>query len=249
MSHFSTTNNSHDQRRLRWDACVNVRDVGGYTTNDGRQLRWGALLRADNLCRLTPEGHTALLAYGVRTVIDLRFLDEAQEFPYTLQSATIYRNLPLIDATAVEFVDAAENLQELYRRILESSQAHIAAAIQAIADAEPGGVLVHCHAGKDRTGIVVAMLLTLVGVSYDTIVEDYALSEVYLGSELPRILAENSHDATLHARLTWLLRTPPAAMAATLDYLDTAYGGPRAYLTAAGVTEAQIERIVGRLLV
>src|SRR5436190_18952958 len=63
-------------RRLRWDACYNTRDLGGYVTADGGYTRWGAFVRADNLSRLTPAGQSALIEYGVRTVIELRRADE-----------------------------------------------------------------------------------------------------------------------------------------------------------------------------
>src|SRR5215212_4777488 len=106
----------HSARRLYWDACYNVRDLGGYATVDGGHTRWDAFVRADNLSRLTPAGQSALIAYGVRTVIDLRRADELtiDLNPFAPPSghtcAVTYLNLPLglgADRDGIRAVQAA----------------------------------------------------------------------------------------------------------------------------------------------
>ena len=192
----------HDQpnRILAWDACYNARDIGGYPVGAEQQTRWRAITRADNLHRLTPGGQAALRDYGVRTVIDLRLADELQRHPnpfadqQTSSDMPRYLNLPLHDPEANAAMDLAELTEGEYIVILERSKPLIAAVIQAVADGlEEGGVVVHCHGGKDRTGIVVALLLTIAGVPRETIIEDYTLSEAQL---------EPVHTA-------WLERTEP----------------------------------------
>ena len=181
-------------RRLHWDACYNARDLGGYATADGGRTRWGAFVRADNLSRLTPAGQSALIAYGVRTVIDLRRADELtiDLNPFATPSddprRPAYLNLPLglhADREGILAVQAAgegddASMLELFRLVLDHYWRGIAGVMNAIAAAPEGAVLFHCHAGKDRTGMIAALLLALAGVPNATIAEDYALSQVCL---------------------------------------------------------------------
>src|SRR5690349_22902174 len=174
--------NTRTERRLEWDACYNARDLGGYPTADGMEIRWGALVRSDNLGHLTAIGHTALVEYGVSLIIDLRATWECDSFPHFFQGTCaglpVYLSLPLEqeDDLAKAARDAAGSLQEWNCLVLEQSPAQMAAIVRAVVGAGPGGVLVHCHAGKDRTGLVVALLLALAGVPHQLIAEDYAAS-------------------------------------------------------------------------
>ncbi|HVG01197.1 MAG TPA: tyrosine-protein phosphatase, partial [Chloroflexia bacterium] len=171
-------------RNLAWDACYNAREVGGYPAADGGQTRWQALVRADNLHRLTPAGQAALREYGVRTIIDLRMAHELESHPNPFAApqgandGPRYLHLPLIDLDTDAAYEAAVATQGEYIEIVERSKQLLAKVIKAVAASlEEGGVLVHCHGGKDRTGIVVALLLSLAGVPRETIAEDYAMSE------------------------------------------------------------------------
>ena len=237
-------------RNLAWDVCYNAREVGGYATEDGGRIRWHTLIRADNLYYLTPEGQAALRSYGVRTIIDLRLADELERYPspfdtqQTPDDPPRYRNLPLHDPDTSAVVDAADSMQSGYIAILERNKTLVAAVIEAVSDAlEEGAVLVHCHGGKDRTGIIVALLLSLANVPRETIVEDYALSETRL---------EPLHAAWVEAqtrargqpveRPRWMY-SRPETMRGLLEYLDRQYGGVEGYLEAAGVRQASIEQI------
>ena len=241
-------------RYLAWDACYNVRDVGGYATDDGRQTRWRALVRADDLCRLTPAGVAALRDYGVRTIIDLRSTAEmpmaGHPFarPTAADGSLTYLNLPLLDddnRAGLAAVNAVECTEDMYVCMLEHFRRPIAAIVRTVAQAPAGAVLIHCHAGKDRTGLVVALLLALAGVPDATIAADYALSSTYLQ---PLYETWFSAPAATEAdRSAWWLASPPDAMLAVLATLDARYGGVHAYLSAAGVSPAEIERIRARL--
>src|SRR5579884_3364320 len=131
------------ERRLSWDACLNARDVGGYETSDGHRIRWRALLRADNLCRLTPAGQAALREYGVRTIIDLRTPDELAAAPHPFaqprtDGAMAYLSLPLVDAAdpeQVEKLGAARTQAESYCLVLRECRAQMAVIMRAIAAA------------------------------------------------------------------------------------------------------------------
>lgn len=249
-------------RLLSWDACLNARDVGGYATADGGRVRRRALLRSDSLCRLTPAGQAALVADGVRTIIDLRSPSELDLEPHPFAapeqagaaggaSAGVprYLSLPLFDE---DDMDAWDELAEVddsatfYGRILDLFQARVGRVVAAVADAPAGGVLVHCFVGKDRTGLVTALLLEVAGVPRETIAADYALSDTYLQPLLAEMLAPLEDPAERDSFVrTW--RTRPETMLATLAHLDARYGGVELYLRGAGVTEAQIEHIRGRL--
>lgn len=237
-------------RALAWDACLNVRDLGGLTTADGRRVRRGALVRSDQLCRLKDAGRDALLAHGVRTVIDLRTPTEAAKDPdplwhgqpvdYALipqQSEQLWRELDPIARTRAER-DAL---------VLDRQAVQIVAMARAVAHAAPGGVLIHCLAGKDRTGIAVALLLSLVGVDDAQIAADYTLSVASLAAELEAALAA-APDEEARARIERGYDARAETMLATLAHLRERHGGAEAYLARAGLSAADMRRIRERLL-
>jgi protein-tyrosine phosphatase len=252
-------------RILEWEGCLNVRDVGGLPATGGRRTRSGALVRSDVLSRLTPAGREALLAHGVRTIVDVRSPSETARDAdsYALSKPTVdgderwpaYLNLPFADGheeRAWQYIKAAYEVassrEELNRIDLDSHAKGIAAIVGAIADAPPGGVLVHCHAGKDRTGLVVALLLALVGVADAEIADDYALTALNLEPLIVDWLHQMSEDPAEHARLRALADPRREAMLDTLAYLRRRHGTAERYLLAAGVEPEQIDRLRWRLL-
>ncbi len=237
-------------RALAWDACLNVRDLGGLVTVDGRRVRRGALVRSDQLCRLSDGGRAALVAHGVRTVIDLRNPAEAQQDPDpTLHEQGVdYCLIPQQDDQLWRQPEwVARTRSERDALVLDQRAEHIAAMARAVAGAVPGGVLIHCLAGKDRTGIAVALLLSLVGVSDADIAADYSLTVANLAAELAAALAAAPDDEA-RARLERSYDASAETMLATLAHLRTRHGGAKAYLTRAGLSGADIELIRARLL-
>jgi protein tyrosine/serine phosphatase len=242
-------------RHLNWENCLNVRDLGGYATSDGACTRWRSIIRADNLCLLTPAGAQALIDYGVRTVIDLRSPSEVarETHPFAGEAARdgspSYFNLPLqdelieTDATPM----ATDPLFDLYRENIDRYAANFGAVFKAIAGAPPGGVVLHCHAGKDRTGLVSALLLSLAGVPRQIIAEDYAATDRCLEPMYARIIANSPQEPTRLERLARFLVSPPETMLAVLGHLDARHGGVEAYLRAAGVTRPDVQRVRDRL--
>ena len=240
-------------RRLPWDGCLNVRDVGGYPTVDGARTRWGALLRGDNLCRLTPTGCRALLDYGVRTIIDLHDHAKIEDPPHPFgphgahAGAVTYHNLLFRDPDDA-FLQTVRRerrgLLELYRVTVDRYAPRIAAVVRAVADAPEGGVLVHCNVGKDRAGLVAALLLALAGVPDATIAEDYALSDLYLR---PLYQARARAQGLDEAVLLESSRSRPETMLGLLAHLQAAHGGARAYLLAAGLPPDDLNRVRRRL--
>lgn len=172
-----------NKRILDWDGCVNVRDLGGLRTYDGRMTRWGAVVRSDTPARLTVTGWSALYAYGIRTIITLRTygMEEDQLNISPPYSDLITVQIPIEDITEKEFVQQCVNTglwctPLYYQDALRRWPERHAAVISAIAQARPGGVLFHCIRGNDRTGIIALLLLALAGVMPEDIIADYELS-------------------------------------------------------------------------
>ena len=250
-----------DPRILQWDACLNVRDLGGLPTSDGGTTRWGALVRADSLCRLTNAGCRALVAHGVRTVVDLRFPEEVAKANHPFRderfaSGVRYRNVPIntgrdpaLDADLFAAFAAAPSLVEIYRLDLDANPKGLARIAAAIAQAPEGGVAVHCELGKDRTGVVVALLLALVGVPEEVIADDYALSMQGLQPGFARWLAEEApQEPRERARLSRRGRAEAATMWQTLAYLAERYGGSERYLLAGGLPPSDVATLRRRLV-
>jgi len=242
---------------LLWDACYNVRDLGGLPTTGGRRTRSHALIRSDILARLASAGKQALIDYGVATVIDLRWPGEVAEEPSAFAMGRpqpgepAYRILPVENRNSpdIEQIDSAPTQAEKYTLTLDLCQSELAEIVGAVAVAPAGGVLFHCHAGKDRTGIVAALLLGLVGVPDGVIAADYAASEARLWPLFRRMQADAAGDPARLAALQHKIPTAlPETMLAVLAHLRNRYGGVRAYLLRAGLTETALARIEDRFL-
>ena len=246
-------------RQLDWDGCVNVRDLGGLPASGGARIREAALVRSDTVGRLTARGWEALVAHGVRTVLDLRWAAERVADPPRKVDVDVvhvsllgddeadyarglYERLASIDDFAMRTVAA-------YTDMLETWQERFVRAVAAAADARPGAVLVHCSAGKDRTGLVVALLLGLAGVEPGVIAADYAATTPAL-PELHRRWIEDARDEREHAwRASKQVQSTPAeALAGVLEGLERRHGGIEAYARAGGLDDARLARLRERLL-
>ena len=183
------TKTTEHTRALDVEGAYNVRDLGGYKTQDGRTTRWGRYLRADTLANVTPGGVETLLEYGVRNIIDLRRSSDLQFRPSPFignESVTYYHqnmsgDVGLAHREVLDGIeDQAERRGRGYCSILDQRK-HILHQIFSIL-AQPDGlpVLVHCNAGKDRAGIAAAFVLDICGVPRETIIEDYGLTARYL---------------------------------------------------------------------
>lgn len=238
-------------RDLDWPNCYNVRDLGGLPTRNKQTTQWRAVVRGDILNRLTPAGEQALREYGIRTVIDLRGADEVADEPslaaMNSRADISYVNLPLegYDPQVSALISQAASRPEVYCLVLDHYRARVAAVVQAIADAEPGGVLIHCHAGKDRTGMIAALLLRLVDVPADVIAADYAHSQARLWP----LYAQLVRDAGGEEQVGWWLKpiATPEMMHTMLAYLDAQHGGVEEYLITSGVKATTLRRLRRRL--
>lgn len=234
---------SNVARDLVWDGCLNVRDLGGHPTEDGGETRFGAVVRADNVRRLSDHGWAALVAHGVATIVDLRYYDElADDPPRDLPVELVHVPLPGV----YEAFPHLEGIAETYLEFLERQRSDFARAVGAVARAREGGVVVHCLAGKDRTGLVVGLLLRLAGVSLEVVAADYAVSEASLAAWL-RPWVDGAEDGSERARRERMRVAPAEVMSDALAELERRHGSVREYLLAGGASEAELDRARERL--
>lgn len=194
---------------------------------------------------LSPAGRDAVRSHGIRTVIDLRTLDEIAESPSPFRDGLTYRHAPFTAARTMGLHRAAVDgtMSDELRR-LAVADGGLATAIAAIAESEPG-IIIHCLAGRDRTGIVVALTLAAIDVPDDEIVADYAASDTELADDYVRFKTLNPDKAeSIDAAVDRRART----MEEVLTTLRLAFGGARPYLAAAGVTPAQLDALRAKLL-
>jgi protein-tyrosine phosphatase len=243
MQHSTTPAST---RHLNLEGTYNLRDTGGYSTLDGRAIRWRTFFRSDSLHRLPSVAQTTLMGYGVRTVIDLRRSDELQVAPNVFASSSdvTYHHVSLLLDTPPIRRQVPRPLMDTYRVILDQRQEQLRQALATLA--APGGLpaLVHCTAGKDRTGLIVALVLGLAGVPTTTIVEDYALSAHYLvGTYLEEARQRAEKNGLPWEWFQHQVICPPEFMRTTLQYLDERYGGIAAYVHAIGLSDTQCLRL------
>ncbi|MGQ0625271.1 MAG: tyrosine-protein phosphatase [Sporichthyaceae bacterium] len=240
-------------RELRFERVFNIRDVGGLSAAERRTLRTGRLFRADAPIRATDADVEALRALGLRTVIDLRTPGELESrgtAPWTALGmrhvhCPVLAELPapgdehrycepdFAAETYLGFLDNVEVGRRLWRALAECTR-------------EP--TLIHCAAGRDRTGVVVALLQQMLGVPRNLVLDDFEAS----GSGMERLLAYLDEHEPHHAPVTdghrySFIRTPPECIAALLDGVDERWGSVGGYLQHLGV-EAEAERLRENLL-
>lgn len=237
------------RRHLPIPGTFNIRDLGGYATGPG-ETRWRRVLRADGLHHLDAAGMAMLTAEGVTTVIDLRHDHELESRPnpFHAHEAVAYHNVSLFDRLAPGDMSASDVLLDLYLQALATRQDAVREVLTLIATAPEGVVLFHCTAGKDRTGLIAALLLALAGVATATVLDDYALTKPMIAPMIDRLVAEAEERGADIAALRPLLACEAPTMAATLAHLHETHGSVEAYLKAIGLADSLIARLKARLL-
>ena len=236
----------NSERLLDFPSLLNARELGGYPTVDGGQTRWRSMLRSDDLAQLTPEGVQALADYGVETVVDLRWSEEIQLSPSPVadQAPQIrYVHVSLLAKTPAQWRELSKSCEkEMWKCVvLEQVRSELRDVFRVIAAAPPGPLLFHCVAGKDRTGIIAALMLTLADVNPDSIASDYATSTQMLGDAyLKRYKDVDPQDVLEN------VRCPEEGVHNMLAYLKS-HGGIREYLKSIGLNEMETARLRARL--
>lgn len=236
------------ERRLAIAGTYNLRDLGGYALPGGT-TRWRRVLRADGLHRLDADGVGRLRQLGVTTIIDLRRDEElaSQPNPFRDDTGVRYRNISLFEALAPSSMTAGNVLRDLYVQALTSRGERIVEVLTAMAEAPEGVVLFHCTAGKDRTGLIAALLLGLAGVEHATIVEDYALTKPLIAPAIEGFVADALARGADPDSFMPLLACEPETMADTLAHLGEHHGSIPAYLERIGLDRAASRRLRARI--
>ena len=237
-------------RHIAVSGTLNFRDTGGYPVTGGGVTGWRRLLRSDGLHRVDGAGLGQLGSLSLRTVLDLRTGQEAEIAPSPLdelaQAGALTMHVSLIGE---DFEALPADLADIYDFMIDTRGAAIAAAIRSLA--RPGALpaLVHCTAGKDRTGIVVAFALAAAGVPDEFVAADYALSSLYLDPQHTPTIGRVQASTGLGQRLTAaLLASPPELIIRALDRARQRAGSVADYLTRHGVTCAELTELRSALV-
>ena len=205
------------------------------------------LIRSDEVAHLNALGVEALKAYGVTAVLDLRSAGETVRRPSPFADGAVltYLHRELIDDGNMNQIGDSEDMFDRYLFIVDRRPAAFRAVFETIADTE-GTVLFHCFAGKDRTGLVAAMLLELAGVSEHEIAADYGETDVHLAAQYEKWIGEAAPERREAYRAE--LQCPPDRILGILDHLRRVWGGVAGYLEAAGTPPGTIDRVASKLI-
>jgi len=227
-----------EDRLVRFEAASNFRDLGGYPSTLGGEVRWGMLYRAGRLDRMTAADRERFNDLGIRTVIDLRRDDEREQAPDPMPNvqlclmSRVQANTPVRDpGTMVDHDHGVQFLRDLYSGLLAHATAEIGELFTTLAEPDAMPAVFHCAVGKDRTGIIAALLLTWLGVDRELVLDDFEASDGHVGQsqrdELVRRMADRGIGPEAAAGILGATRE---SMQTALDELDTRYGGIERFL-------------------
>jgi len=263
-----TSRDPHD-RSLGLEGAPNFRDIGGYATRNGRHVRWGEVYRSNELSKLTAADAEKVAALDLAAVIDLRTVDERQHAPsrwlrapadiYESSKPTLAPVMHTILSDAGTAAGARAGMIKFYEQMPDEYHEEYAAMLHRIASGKLP-VLVHCTAGKDRTGVAMAVLLRTLGVPRPTVIEDYALTEKLVPAPAPPPPTPTATPSVAASAAPALVQLPPESrqvlmrsdpdyIAAALDSIDREYGSVEVYVERElGVSESEVRALRARLL-
>jgi hypothetical protein len=230
------------ERVLRWDGCVNVRDLGGLPLADGGETAYRVVVRADWLPGLSEVGRRALVDYGVSLIVDLRPDREHEDDGLDPLPVPVVRQG--MDPRPLPAAWDWPSMSEAYLALADHYRAELGQALTLLGNAEPPAAI-HCAGGRDRTGIACGMALWLAGVEPDAIAADHALSDESWAPHNDEWL-DRSPDAQERERRLRILQPAGRTLVDVLEEVEQ-QEGVRARLLAAGADEAALDRLVARL--
>ena len=248
------------KRHLNINGSYNIRDLGGYKTLDGKFTSWKSFLRSDDLHRLPPSSQSALLEYGLTTIVDLRRPDELKAKPNVFKNSTQvkYQNYDLAgDIENPTYPSEISNTHtnttrvnfSMYYHWIDHRQGEICSILSTLASPNIRTGLFHCAAGKDRTGMIAALLLGIARVPIETITEDYGLTARFLFEADRKQRIESGEDVRNY---TWQdyqrLYCPPDEMLNVLQYIQHKYDGFEKYSQTIGLNDKQIKNLRDHLV-
>ena len=237
-------------RHIDLPGTTNTRDVGGYPVTGGGQTRWRTLLRSDSLHKAYGGPDGALAGLGLRTVVDLRTAAETEFAPSPMDAlAATGARTRHISILGEDFDAIPRDLAGVYEWVITRRGAMLGAAVSALA--APGALpaLVHCTAGKDRTGLVIALTLAAIGVPDDYVAADYSMTEIYMDPLRTPVIAQLELIAGLEEEIpAGILEAPAELMLRVLDLVRDRAGSIADYLRGHGVTDDELTRLRAALV-
>ena len=237
-----------DDRLIQFEAAANFRDLGGYPSTLGGDVRRGMLYRAGRLDRMTATDRELYAGLGIHTVIDLRRDDEREQAPDPMPNlhlclmSRVTANQPVRDpGTMVDHDHGVQFLLDLYSGLLAHAPVEIGTLFTTLAEPDAMPAVFHCAVGKDRTGLIAALLLTWLGVDRELVLDDFEASDGHIGQtqrdELIRRMADRGIGPEAAAGVLGATRE---SMQTALDELDSRYGGIEPFLRQHCAVDADV---------
>ncbi|MGH8996219.1 MAG: tyrosine-protein phosphatase [Acidimicrobiales bacterium] len=240
------------ERHIELENALNFRDVGGYRTADGRTVRWRRMFRAGGLSQLSPADLVVLRGLGIATVVDLRSTAEWESGRFPVEAIEVdLHHLPIVeeilDPSRYELPEGM--LAARYQDYTRLGPGPIAKAISLVADPSNHPVVVHCLAGKDRTGVVVALILSVLGVDDDTVAEDYALSNLSMARLRQRAVEATGERPFRTTELdNEVFSARPSNITSLFAALRESHGSVEDFVISTGVKPAEVDSLREGLL-
>jgi protein-tyrosine phosphatase len=239
------------ERLIALEGAVNFRDLGGYPADGGMQTRWRVLFRADGLGDLTTSDFEVMRSLGIRTVIDLRSVEEVERSCYDVDAHPVtFHHFPIIEKLPdpEEFARRPGLLGSQYQEMLRDAGDTFLGVLRVLAAPDALPAVFHCSAGKDRTGVLSALVLSLLGVDEETVVADYALSGAAMVRLRAKLLVKYPEGRDVIENIDEVFSAEPTQMEALLDHLRDEYGSVSAYLQGLGAGDELISSLREALL-
>lgn len=239
------------ERLIDLEGAVNFRDLGGYDTLDGHRTRWRTLFRADGLSELSEADFAVMADLGIRTVVDLRSGYEVEQSRFNVEAHPVdFHHFPFIDQLphAEEWDRRPGLLGAQYKEMLVDAAPQIIGALGALSAPDAQPAVFHCTAGKDRTGLLSALLLSLLGVPEETVIDDYALSGAAMERLRAKLMIKYPDGKNVIAEIDEVFSAEPSNMVDLFAYLRERYGTVAEYATQVGVPEQVVSRLRATLL-
>jgi protein-tyrosine phosphatase len=233
------------------EGAVNFRDLGGYAAGDGLQTRWRTLFRADGLGELTETDMGVLRQFDIRTVIDLRSGSELERGRFDVEAHPVaFHHFPFIDELpdAQDFCRKPGLLGTQYLDIVRDAGGQILAALDVLAAPDALPAVFHCTAGKDRTGVLSAVVLSLLGVDEPTVVADYALSGAAMLRLRAKLIAKYPEGRETLENIDEVFSAEPAQMEQLLEHIAGEYGSVATYIEGLGAGPGLVDGLRSALL-
>ncbi|HEY1826810.1 MAG TPA: tyrosine-protein phosphatase [Acidimicrobiales bacterium] len=239
------------ERLIALEGAVNFRDLGGYIGAEGLRTRWRVLFRADGLGELTERDFETMRALGIRTVVDLRSPEEVERSRFDTEAHPVdFHHFPFIKQLPdVETWEQTPGLLgSQYIEMADEAGAQIVGVLEILAGTEARPAVFHCTAGKDRTGLLSAILLLILGVDEVTVIGDYALSGAAMDRLRAKLIAKYPDGKDTIINLDEPFNADPAQMVTLIEHLHEKYGSIAAYLAHIGVTDSLVAALRAALL-